>query len=1096
MLTKLLAGSPQDVPLRVMLADALRKGGKFSESADEYKKVLELDAANEEALYGLGTALRKQGKTPEALADYEVLLKANPNHAGALAGTGLIMLDNGDHENALAAFGKALDIDAVSSEALAGKAIALYKTGKTKEAEAVFQEVIGKKPDDPGLMVQYASFLENKGNLRGAKDAFEKAAKKDPHLLDAQVGLGEVLYKMGNVSECFKVLSAAVDEHPGNLALIMQVASLYRQQKLYDDASKMLARGSALDANHPKLLVELGRTALDSGAYDDALAFFNKVNEQDKNNLDGYIWRGTTYFRKGEVQKGVEEFKAAMGINPKSVEVLTAYGRAYIDRGMFYEGIQELQKIFEFSPKEKMVHYMIGLGFLHGGFGDVATEEFKAELELNPRHAASYFNLGLCYSKSGQAEDAAKEYAKALELDPNLLDARYNLALLDAKNSKVEQAIQGFEKILEIKKDDTASLYNLGVLYAKSQQADKAIDIFKQVVELDGQNADARDNLAVLYEKKGMVDDAIAQYQAILSLPELDSSDAVQVNLGILFMKKGDIRAAKESFKKAAEVNPRNAQAYFHLGLAGEYNDAGERYGAGFDGQSSIQNYEKAIEIDPGSKDALANMKAVREKLGIKPPVAAQSVDAQRLADDDKTKVRELMIAGEIYFNRGELENASAEWSKALELDPQNGDIQKNLAMVDGLRKRDLEQAAEEKNKQKIAEEQDARDEQKRNEIAVLLEAGQVLFDRGDYSGAIGEWQKVGALDPRNAVALSNIDRAKEAIAAAEQATQDQETRQQAEVREAAEKEKALKDQDIAKQLSTARIYLEEGYFEEAMQTWQKVLSVDPGNAEAQKGIADAREKLEGRKTAGGVPVPEPATAPEAAAGAAEVSPLQARLNAQRIADSLSTGDVMARVGDIESAIIEYEKVLRIDPNNVEAKRRITEARAGSGIAQEKQRQMEDMKRFEQEKAAAQQEKKRKVTEYLTAGEVKFNKGQFEGAIEAWNNIIAFDPTNDIARRRIAEAKELKIARDVRQKREDAAREFAKQKAMLRIKEAQVKQKKAGEVGAPIAKRPGAKKKLHMAKKRDAFLDDKYLEETLGSITGDSGSDEEMSFGE
>jgi len=460
---------------------------------------------------------------------------------------------------------------------------------------------------------------------------------------------------------------------------------------------------------------------------------------------------------------------------------------------MFYEGIQELQKILGFSPNERLIHYNIGLGFLKGGFTDVATEEFKAEIELNPAHAPSYFNLGICYAKTGKADDAAKAYTKAIELDPALVDARYNLALLDAKNNKTEQAIKGFEKILEARKDDAAALYNLGVLYAKSQQVDKAIDIFKRVVELDGGNADARDNLAVLYEKKGMVDDAVAQYQAILSLPNLESADAVMVNLGLLYLKKGEVAAARESFRKAAEANPKNGQAFFQLGLACEYNDKGERFGAGFDGQASIQNYEKALQIEAGNTQAANNLRVVSEKMGISPSVPA----SPPLADDNKTKAREYMISGEIYFNRGELDNARVEWNKALELDPLNEQIKKNLASIDSMQQRDREQLEQEKQAQVAAAESEKREEQKRNEVAGLLEAGQALYDRNDYPGAIGEWQKVVAIDPRNAVALSNIERAKEAVAMAERAKAAEAAQQQAASQQVEQKEKVLKGQEV-----------------------------------------------------------------------------------------------------------------------------------------------------------------------------------------------------------------------------------------------------------------------------------------------------------
>lgn len=161
-----------------------------------------------------------------------------------------------------------------------------------------------------------------------------------------------------------------------------------------------------------------------------------------------------------------------------------------------------------------------------------------------------YVAIAKLYEQSGKAADAERQYQLALKEDPKHLKALLGYAHLKEVRGKSNEAIQLYQQAVKAWPQEASAHNNLGLCYARQGKLDEAADAIAVAIRLEPKNPLYRNNIATVLVEQGKPREAFTQLQAV------HGNAAAHYNVGYLLNKKGETRAALQSFMLASRADP------------------------------------------------------------------------------------------------------------------------------------------------------------------------------------------------------------------------------------------------------------------------------------------------------------------------------------------------------------------------------------------------------------------------------------------------------------------------------------------------------------------------------------------------------------
>ena len=254
------------------------------------------------------------------------------------------------------------------------------------------------------------------------------------------------------------------------------------------------------------------------------------------------------------------------------------------------------------------------LGSLYSHFGDKKTALFLTlkAIEIEPNHPIFLMNLGGIYKDLGEHLKALDATKKSLQLDPINPAALTNYGSISREIGNLNEALGATQKSLEIRPDNSAALFNLGAIYQDLGRTEEAASSLQRAIEAN--NTDPEPFLCLaevlldIGDLKGSLQatkESMRIYRELLDETKEQSTNSLRyschmeyinikksnclINLASIYAKKSNLKAAICTAKKATQISPANAKAYYVLGtiqqVQGNIDD-------------SIKSFNESLTID------------------------------------------------------------------------------------------------------------------------------------------------------------------------------------------------------------------------------------------------------------------------------------------------------------------------------------------------------------------------------------------------------------------------------------------------------------------------------------------------------------------
>jgi tetratricopeptide (TPR) repeat protein len=273
--------------------------------------------------------------------------------------------------------------------------------------------------------------------------------------------------------------------------------------------------------------------------------------------------RAEAHRRAGNTPAAEAEYAAILA------EAHHRLGRVNTARGEHAAAVASLEAAARYRPGSPEVLVDLAIAYFHAEQYGRAVEPLRAAVAREPRNPAARHMLGKSYFMLGEFPKAVVELGAALELSPDDYDAAYTLGLAHLKQRQFEPARAIYERMTGRLGDRPQLRVLVGRAYRETGFLAESIEEFRRAAALDPRFPRVHYYLGLTYLLKdgaARIEDAAREFRI-----ELDANPEeyfANYYLGILYIIERKWEPAIALLEKAARIQPRNPDPYFHLGQA------------------------------------------------------------------------------------------------------------------------------------------------------------------------------------------------------------------------------------------------------------------------------------------------------------------------------------------------------------------------------------------------------------------------------------------------------------------------------------------------------------------------------------------------
>ncbi len=302
-----------------------------------------------------------------------------------------------------------------------------------------------------------------------------------------------------------------------------------------------------------------------------------------------------------------------------------------------------------------------------------ALESFMKALEMNAQSAAVNYKIAEVLTKSKEGEKAIPYSLKSIELAPDNKYYRLALARLYQSVGYFVDATRTYEKILLKYPSDESTLYELAELYQNLGRVEDMFKTFDKIEEQLGVKLEiVRERQRILMKNKDL-DGVIAEYKKLIDAYPNENAYAIEL-IDFLIQNKRTEQASREIeiYEKDKPSSSRITLLKSELAwMSGDREKAFNLLNEAF--ETSALDFQTKFQI-------LTNYLSMSSRPEDKERITAIS---KSLADGHPGEYKAQAFVGDLLYQSGDKRGAINYYLKAIRISPSNFSVWQNIINVE-----------------------------------------------------------------------------------------------------------------------------------------------------------------------------------------------------------------------------------------------------------------------------------------------------------------------------------------------------------------------------------------------------------------------------
>ncbi|XP_016130121.1 transmembrane and TPR repeat-containing protein 2 [Sinocyclocheilus grahami] len=336
---------------------------------------------------------------------------------------------------------------------------------------------------------------------------------------------------------------------------------------------------------------------------------------------------------------------------------------------------------------------------------------YKSGISVNP--AKAWGNLGNVLKNQGKVVEAEQAYRNALYYRRNMADMLYNLGLLLQENNRFSEALHYYKLAIGSRPTLASAYLNTGIVLMNQGLLEEAKRTFVTCADIPDENlkdphahkssvTSCLYNLGKLLHEQGHQEEAISVYkEATQKMPRQFAPQSLYNMMGEAYMRLNKLTEAEHWYKESLRAKPDHIPAHLTYGkllaMMGQKTEAEKfflkaieldptkgncymHYGQFLLEESRLleaaEMAEKAAQLDSEEFDVVFSAAHMLRQASLNDPAEKYYRQAANLRPNYPAA---LMNLGAILHLNGKLQEAEANYLRALQLKPDDTITQSNL---------------------------------------------------------------------------------------------------------------------------------------------------------------------------------------------------------------------------------------------------------------------------------------------------------------------------------------------------------------------------------------------------------------------------------